>query len=42
MSGNPASGLQVRGAVRNIPMGLLERKELDALYGSYEVGDTRC
>ncbi|WP_333888887.1 tyrosine-type recombinase/integrase [Sphingobacterium siyangense] len=41
MSGNPASGLQVKGAVRNVPTGLLERKELDHLYESYTVKDDR-
>lgn len=39
--GNPASGLQVKGAVRSIPTGLLERNELDNLYESYAVKDDR-
>lgn len=41
ISGNPASGLQVKGAVRNVPIGLLERGELDHLYDSYTVKDDR-
>lgn len=41
ISGNPASGLQVKGAVRNVPTGVLERNELDNLYESYTVKDDR-
>lgn len=41
ISGNPASGLQVKGAVRNVPTGLLERNELDHLYESYVLIDDR-
>ena len=41
VQGNPASGLQVKGAVRSIPTGLLERAELDHLYDSYTVKDDR-
>lgn len=41
MSGNPASGLRVKGALRTVPSGLLERKELDHLYESYAVKDLR-
>ncbi len=41
VQGNPASGLRVKGAVRNIPTGLLERSELDHLYESYTVKDDR-
>lgn len=40
-SSNPASGLRVKGAVRSIPTGLLERGELDHLYDSYTVKDDR-
>jgi len=38
---NPASGLQVKGSVRSIPTGVLERNELDNLYESYVVKDDR-
>lgn len=41
VQGNPASGLQVKGSVRSIPTGLLERNELDNLYESYTVKDDR-
>jgi len=41
VNGNPASGLKVKGSVRNIPTGLLERNELDNLYESYTVKDDR-
>ena len=41
VQGNPASGLRVKGAVRSIPTGLLERNELDNLYESYVVKDDR-
>jgi len=41
MSGNPASGLRVKGALRTVPHGLLEKKELDELYESYAVKDVR-
>jgi integrase/recombinase XerD len=41
LHGNPASGLQVKGAVRNIPTGLLEGNELDHLYDSYTAKDDR-
>lgn len=41
VQGNPASGLQVKGSVRHIPTGLLERNELDNLYDSYAVKDDR-
>lgn len=41
VQGNPASGLQVKGSVRSIPTGLLERVELDHLYDSYTVKDDR-
>lgn len=41
MSGNPASGLRVKGAVRTVPSGLLEKEELDQLYESYAVRDGR-
>lgn len=40
-SGNPASGLKVRGAVRTVPTGLLEREELDSLYDRYTASDDR-
>ncbi|MFC7526258.1 tyrosine-type recombinase/integrase [Parapedobacter sp. GCM10030251] len=40
-SGNPASGLKVRGAVRTVPTGLLEREELDSLHEKYTVTDDR-
>lgn len=39
--GNPASGLQIKGSVRSIPTGLLERGELDHLYESYTAKDDR-
>ncbi len=41
LSGNPASGLKVKGAVRTVHSGLLEKEELDQLYESYEVKDGR-
>lgn len=41
VQGNPASGLKVKGSVRHIPTGLLERNELDQLYDSYLVKDDR-
>ncbi|MFC7526850.1 tyrosine-type recombinase/integrase [Parapedobacter sp. GCM10030251] len=41
MDGNPASGLKVRGAVRTVPTGLLEREELDSLHEKYTVTDDR-
>lgn len=41
LQGNPASGLQVRGSVRSIPTGLLERNELDDIYERYAVTDDR-
>jgi integrase/recombinase XerD len=41
LHGNPASGLQIKGSVRSIPTGLLERGELDHLYESYTVKDDR-
>ena len=41
MSTNPASGLKVKGAVRTVPSGLLEKEELDQLYESYAVKDER-
>jgi len=41
LNGNPASGLKVKGAVRTVPSGLLEKKELDHLYESYAVKDGR-
>ncbi|WP_343321606.1 tyrosine-type recombinase/integrase [Sphingobacterium multivorum] len=41
VNSNPASGLQVKGAVRNVPTGLLERNELDNLYESYTAKDDR-
>lgn len=41
VQGNPASGLRIKGSVRHIPTGLLERNELDHLYESYAVKDDR-
>ena len=41
VNGNPASGLRVKGALRNVPTGLLERNELDHLYDSYTIKDDR-
>lgn len=41
VQGNPASGLKVKGSVRSLPTGLLERDELDHLYESYAVKDDR-
>ena len=38
---NPAAGIRLKGAVRGIPHGLLEKAELEALYESYVVKDDR-
>lgn len=38
---NPAAGIRLKGAVRGIPHGLLEKAELEALYESYAVKDER-
>jgi integrase/recombinase XerD len=38
---NPAVGIRLKGAVRGIPHGLLEKAELEALYAGYVVKDLR-
>ncbi|MXV14161.1 tyrosine-type recombinase/integrase [Hufsiella ginkgonis] len=38
---NPASGLRLKGTVRSVPHGLLEKAELEKLYESYGVNDER-
>jgi integrase/recombinase XerD len=38
---NPAIGIRLKGTVRNIPHGLLERAELEALYDGYGIKDDR-
>jgi len=38
---NPAAGIRLKGAVRGIPHGLLEKAELDGLYEGYLVKDDR-
>ncbi len=38
---NPAAGIRVKGAVRTVPHDLLTKEELEVLYHSYEVKDTR-
>ncbi|WP_342330263.1 site-specific integrase [Pedobacter sp. FW305-3-2-15-E-R2A2] len=38
---NPAAGIRLKGAVRGIPHGLLEKAELDGLYEGYVVKDDR-
>jgi site-specific recombinase XerD len=38
---NPAAGIRLKGTVRGIPRGLLEKAELEALFESYAVKDER-
>lgn len=38
---NPAAGIRLKGAVRNVPHDLLTKPELEALYESYTVKDER-
>ena len=38
---NPAAGIRLKGVIRGIPHGLLEKAELEALYASYLVKDER-
>lgn len=38
---NPAARIRVRGTIRTVPHGLLERSELDELYERYEIRDER-
>lgn len=41
LTNNPASGINLKGAIRTVPNNLLSREELDALYSSYIVTDGR-
>jgi integrase/recombinase XerD len=38
---NPASGISLKGTIRNIPHDLLEKTELEELYDKYEIKDQR-
>lgn len=41
ISYNPAAGISLKGAVRNLPHDLLEKAELEALYQGYQIKDGR-
>jgi len=41
VSHNPALGIILKGSMRTVPSNLLDRKELDALYATYEITDDR-
>ena len=41
ISYNPAAGIRLKGETRSIPYDLLEKKELEYLYESYEIKDER-
>lgn len=40
-SHNPASGIRLKGAIRNVPHDLLSKSELEALYEGYTITDER-
>ena len=41
VSYNPVAGIRLKGSLRTVPSGLLEKAELEALYASYVVKDVR-
>lgn len=41
ISYNPAAGISLKGAIRNLPHDLLEKAELEALYQGYQIKDGR-
>lgn len=41
LSYNPATGINLKGAIRTVPNNQLSREELDRLYNAYAITDER-